>query len=186
MAQRVNAVAWWAGTILALSMLGAIGLLFVRLRRYWIVKYRGVGARMRGAQLPGAPLAAANLYEADLSNSNLRHANLEGAVLDEASLAGADLTGAKLNFAHLYNTDLHGADLTGVKLGTLLWYVDLRQARGLDQADLSRAVDYGENVWPKGFDPRERGIIVLPVGEEPMAVYPPEPPLELSGSGRPR
>ena len=50
-----NRVAWWLSAILAAVLLAGFGALFLRLRPYWIAKYRGAGANLRQAFLPLAP-----------------------------------------------------------------------------------------------------------------------------------
>jgi hypothetical protein len=158
MTTRTNRVAWGLALVLAAGLVGGIGLLGVRLRPYWVAKYRGELADLRAANLPGAPLSRANLYGAHLQGANLRNANLEEANLEEARLAGADLTDANLSFARLSNADLTGTDLTGTKLDILLTDVDFTKAKGLTRANFHNAVDYGGNRWPKGFDPKQHGV----------------------------
>jgi uncharacterized protein YjbI with pentapeptide repeats len=67
-------------SLAGLMLIGA-GLVAVRLRPYWVAKYRGEGADLRGAVLPFAPL---------------RDAKLGGANLQRADRFGANLTGARL------------------------------------------------------------------------------------------
>jgi hypothetical protein len=56
MAKRTNLVAWGLAVVLAVGVLGGGGVLFVRLRPYWVAKYRGEGADLRGAALAFARL----------------------------------------------------------------------------------------------------------------------------------
>src|SRR5437870_3154894 len=102
MAQTTRPI-WVLCALLAAGMLAGITLLFVRLKPYWIAKYRGEEADLRGAILIWAPLRQANLEDAnlrgaDLRSADLRRANLEAANLEAADLTGADLRGAKLAF----------------------------------------------------------------------------------------
>src|SRR5437016_2047495 len=46
---------WGLAAILALVVLGGIGLLFVRLKPYWVARYQGRGADLHGAVLVLAP-----------------------------------------------------------------------------------------------------------------------------------
>src|SRR5438876_9358735 len=87
--------------ILAVALLGGIGLLGVRLRFYWVAKYRGRAADLHGVALARAPLAGANLRSADLKSSILTGANLRGAWLNSAELTQARLSDASLQGAYL-------------------------------------------------------------------------------------
>src|SRR5258708_17978053 len=93
---KKSRVPWVMSAILAAVVLVSVGMLFVRLRPYWIAKYRGAGAHLRGAMLTHAPLAGARLVMADLRGADLRGADLRGAELLDADLGGADLRGANL------------------------------------------------------------------------------------------
>src|SRR5438128_9417924 len=67
-------------------IVGVTGLLFVRLRPYWVAKYHGMGAdlhsvSLRGAPLRGAELGTANLQGADLLSADLREANLSSTLV---------------------------------------------------------------------------------------------------------
>lgn len=77
-------------SLAGLMLIGA-GLVTVRLRPYWVAKYRGEGADLRGAVLPFAPLR-----DARLGGANLERATLQGADLQRADLFRANLTGARL------------------------------------------------------------------------------------------
>jgi hypothetical protein len=102
--------------ILAALVLWPTGLLVVRLKPYWVAKYRGQGANLQGALLPLAPLQGADLREANLDGAQLRGANLRQANLWHAQLNGANLRGADLRGANLVNTPLRRADLRGADL----------------------------------------------------------------------
>jgi hypothetical protein len=127
--------------LLSVIVLGGIGVLGVRLRPYWVARYRGAGANLQGAALPGArlqgvDLCAATLQGADLQGADLRGANLsrtDEVVVSEHSVAGnpglqvqdvvaslgeigADLRGADLHDADLRSARLWGADLQGANL----------------------------------------------------------------------
>ena len=107
-------------------------------------------ANLRGANLRGAYLAGANLRGANLRGAYLAGANLWGANLRGANLRGAYLAGAHLRGAHLRGADLWGADLRGAYLwGANLWGASLRGASA------NRLT-----VWPDGFDPATKGVIV--------------------------
>ena len=59
--KRQSRVAWRLAAILAVVDLGGIALLGLRLRPYWVAKYRGRRADLHGAILVLAPLASADL-----------------------------------------------------------------------------------------------------------------------------
>src|SRR5205807_770926 len=94
-------VAWGLITVLAVALLGSVGLLCVRLKPYWVARYHGEMADLHGAFLPYAPLAGANLCGADLTHACLRGANLDHASLEESVVAEAKLHGARLTGADL-------------------------------------------------------------------------------------
>ena len=151
------------------------------------------GAKLRGtvlfgANLKDADIRDADLRDADLKDANLRDADLRGADLRGADSRGADLTDANLFGAHLLGTDLRGAVLNGANLkGVNLRTADLREVdlscanlrkvnlrtsdlRGavlkdvdLTGADLSDAKYDKETIFPDGFDPIERGMILVEV-----------------------
>ena len=85
-------------------------------------------------------LRSANLGGANLGGADLRGANLGGANLGGANLRGADLRGANLRSADLGSANLRGANLGG--------------------ADLRGASANRFTVWPTGFIPADRGVVV--------------------------
>src|SRR5438445_575366 len=99
--QTAQRTGWVLCALLAAVMLGGVGLLGVRLKPYWVAKYRGSAADLEGALLVGAPLRGAILEEADLRGADLRGADLDKAYLGGSNLAGADLCGADLREAAL-------------------------------------------------------------------------------------
>jgi uncharacterized protein YjbI with pentapeptide repeats len=88
---RIEAVVCAILTGLVLVGVGALG---VRLRPYWVARYRGADADLRGAVLIGAPLRGVDLHGAELPNTDLRGADLRDADLKGADLSGANLDGA--------------------------------------------------------------------------------------------
>jgi uncharacterized protein YjbI with pentapeptide repeats len=111
-------VAWAVAAVLAAVVVGGIGLLGVRLRPYWVARYRGINADMPGVQIPGASLDGVHLEGARLTGTNLRRANLRRAIPDGANLTNADLRGADMRNAILEGASLL-ADLRGADLGEL-------------------------------------------------------------------
>src|SRR5438552_8554873 len=106
-----NRAAWMLAVVLAVAVLGGLGLVGIRLKPYWVAKYRGQMANLHGAVLLYAPLANADLHGANLSGALLNDANLWGADmratnLSRASLRGADLSEVSLGGANLTRSDL--------------------------------------------------------------------------------
>jgi uncharacterized protein YjbI with pentapeptide repeats len=143
-------VAWVLAAILAVAVVGGVGLLGVRLRPYWVAMYRGDGADLHGTSLPFAPLEGVSLNSANLIKADLFRANLHGSDLTGADLAGTDLsyanrTGALLTCADLRGADLRGADLRGADLGVGDLLVHRTNLRGIRYDQATR--------WPAGVDP---------------------------------
>src|SRR3954451_20062738 len=92
--------------LLAVVVLGGLGLLGLRLRPYVVAKYWGVGANLQGAMLPFAPLQGANLLRANLRDADLQNARLQGAFMMVADMAHVRLRGADLSRAFLGDTNL--------------------------------------------------------------------------------
>ena len=118
---KTNRAAWGLAAILAALLLCGIGVLFGRLRLYWVARYHGDNADLDAAvlifaprpraDLMGANLKGATLDRADLSRANLTRTAASGACLHGANLTGADLSRADLNGADMRGANLHGADL---------------------------------------------------------------------------
>ena len=123
------------------------------------------GANLGAADLGAADLRAADLRAADLRDANLRGANLGGAYLRDAILRGAILRDANLGAADLRGANLGAANLGAANLGAAdLRAADLRGAY-LGGAYLGGAYLRGASanrltVWPDGFDPATKGVIV--------------------------
>ena len=128
-----------------------------------------VGRRERRYERPENRL---NLSQTDLGGAMLREAHLEGtifdgsdlrrAVLERAQLASVQLWGgdlqdarlvdANLENASLWDVQLQGAILTGARLkGALLGGLDLRQSKGLTQAQLDEAAGDDNTQLPEAF-----------------------------------
>ena len=122
------------------------------------------GSEAEIVKLRGAMLKHMNFSGAFMKEAHLQRANLEGALLGFARLEGAHLRFARLEGAYLFGANLKGADLRGAYLeGADLKGADLRGAylegADLDGANLDRA-QYNESTsFPKGFDPKARGLI---------------------------
>jgi uncharacterized protein YjbI with pentapeptide repeats len=86
-------------------------------------------------------LSGARLRDAILRSAQLAKANFTGADLTNADLSNAVLTGATLKSAKLQGATLTGADLTN--------------------ADLKEALYDSHTRWPSGFDPIQRGALLV-------------------------
>jgi uncharacterized protein YjbI with pentapeptide repeats len=179
-----NRVTWGLAVVLAVVVLGGVGVLAVRLRPYLIARYSGRDAILIEAALPGASLSGVDLRGANLIGANLRGSHLNGSQLQNAWLAGADLNHANLQGADLggailfggqtlrvlgarlirtdplvvkvKRTDLRGADLRGTNLqGARL----NTQGARFSGALLIGAIYDAHTRWPKGFDPLKHGAI---------------------------
>jgi hypothetical protein len=124
--------------VAAAVILWATGLLLVRLKPYWVAKYRGEGANLERVMLIYAPLARASLHRAVLRDADLSHADLRGADLCRASLYGANLIGADLRGTLVLGADLSNARLPGVKF--------------------KGAIGDPSTRWPAGFRPEKHGV----------------------------
>jgi Pentapeptide repeats (8 copies) len=144
---KTNRIMWMVCALLAGVVLGGVGVLVVRLRPYWVAKYRGEGADLRGAVLMHAPLAGANLQFADLRDADLR---------------GADLTGVFLGGAELHGTDLRGAHLDHVTLAPAWEDVEAVKRHQPVVGGWIKSARYDTRTrWPAGFDPRAHGAILV-------------------------
>jgi uncharacterized protein YjbI with pentapeptide repeats len=102
------------------------------------------GAVLVGANLAGGTLVAASLAGANLQDANLAGATLRFADLRRANLRGANLAGADLRYALLSEADVRGTQFD----------VDLRPAKHLNEAALSRVTADATTSWPDGRRPR--------------------------------
>src|SRR5262249_36183703 len=135
---KTHRITWAVCVLLAAVVLVGIGVLGVRLRPYWVARYRGGGANLRRAVLRHAPLQRAFLEYANLRDADLRASDLTGALLGRADLPGADF---------------RGPSLKGVVLVPLVW-------DGPDQLGWGARYD-ARTRWPAGFDPRAHGAVLI-------------------------
>ena len=117
------------------------------------------GAALVGAQLNEARLEGASLYQVHLEDGQLHRAHLEGAMFNDAHLEGAELVEAHLewallNAAHLQSARFEGSSLRGASLQAAnlsdanLDGADIREAQGLDQAQIEAACGSKGTVLP--------------------------------------
>ena len=107
----------------------------VRVGAMLVLDVIDVAVLARQGRLAGADLTRADLTGADLTRANLTGANLTGAYLTRANLTGANLTRAYLTGAYLTGANLSRANLTGARANRF-------------------------TVWPTGFNPAARGVVV--------------------------
>ena len=113
----------------------------------------GYGGVCEACDLSGRILANARLAGGDFRRANFSHAVLAradatGAVFERANFADADLSNATLARANLARADFTRANLAGA---------DLRDTRGLTQAQLARACGDAETKLPRGLRVRACG-----------------------------
>ncbi len=90
----------------------------------------------------------------------LRVAHLEGAWLHDTHLESARLHGVYLNNAWLLGTHLQKADLNIAHLQGTRFSADQEQAN-LKEAKLEGAEATLKTTWPKGFNWRAAGVILV-------------------------
>jgi hypothetical protein len=144
---------------------------------------RLAGWDLRGTNLRRADLRRAVLVDADLRGADLTCANLRLAYLQGANLAGANLQGANLHMADLCEADLRDADLLCANLAgaQLVNLVPRLSAARLEGANLTSAFYDRITRWPPGFDPKERGCILI----RPPEIVPAAAPDGRGDEGQP-
>lgn len=105
-----------------------------------------VDVDLAGADLHGQQLNGENMSGANLAGANLSGCNLQGAIFRDTDLPGANLRDADLTAANMHGADLCGADLSG--------------AEGLRSVDWEYAFGDASTIWPDGFDPADKIMIV--------------------------
>jgi Pentapeptide repeats (8 copies) len=179
--RQKHRIAWMICALLAGLVLVGCGVLGVRLRPYWMAKYRGRDAELHTAVLSYAPLSEADLCGADLRAALLDDATLAheyGYVNDDArAVLGIaivhydehtrwpegfdpkdpmrlDLRNCVLEGFDLRHAKLRGADLHGAYPSG----ADLSDG-DLTDADLSGAQYDADTRWPAGFNPARHGAV---------------------------
>ena len=115
---------------------------------------RGTNLRkvdLRGANLEGVNLAGANLKGVNFLMANLEGANLKGVDFQGANLEGVDLRNANLQKAFLHEVNFLWADLRGANFERTI----------LSRTFLKNALYDSKTKFPKGFDPKARGMILF-------------------------
>ena len=136
------------------------------------------GCSLKNCNFQGATLKYTNFVKADVTNSDFRDATIErpqffygtqrnvnfsgldltSVDLNNAKLAGANLSKVK-GFGDIYKADLTGADLRGANLQNAKEHSTMLAK--------FRKAKYDEDTrWFAGFDPKERGLILLKSEEE--------------------
>ena len=108
------------------------------------------------SNLSGSNLSKSNFFNSDFSHSNLSgsnlsnsifsDANLEGTVFTRSNLRGVDFSGARLEGANLFKANLSSAVLKNAVFKKI---------------NLKQAVYNKKTKFPKGFVPRQRGMIKI-------------------------
>jgi uncharacterized protein YjbI with pentapeptide repeats len=115
-----------------------------RLAGHFEARARSGGAASSAASDP--VVEPPNLSRARLAGAMLRSTRLVKANMEGVDLRNADLTSAVVPGANLRNAKLQGATLTGADL------------KG---ADLKGALYDEQTRWPDGFNPQERGALLV-------------------------
>jgi uncharacterized protein YjbI with pentapeptide repeats len=102
---------------------------------------------LSGRILTGARMTNSNFSRSDFSNAVLAHADGTGSRFEGANFTDADLAGARFVRASLLRARFRGARLDRADLSG----ADLRQARGLTQAQLDQACGDGRTRLPRGM-----------------------------------
>jgi uncharacterized protein YjbI with pentapeptide repeats len=119
---------------------------------------------IRKAQLAGRELEGISFDGSDLQGSDFSGADLYGAILtdsnfDSCLFVQADLRSAFMFRVSFRNTDMRGARFSLDQMGgaLVLRAVDFSNAN-LDEADFTGALYDSDTIFPKGFNPEERGL----------------------------
>jgi len=116
---------------------------------------------LRGANLELANCQGAMLLGIDLEDASLLTTNLEAAYLSESILDGANLSLANLKYTDLSKASLKGATMVRTNLeGACLNAANLENTR-LGTTNLKDATYNSLTKWPKGFDPKAAGAILV-------------------------
>lgn len=117
-------------------------------------------AFLAGLELEGISFDGSDLQGSDFSGSDLYGANLCDSSFESCTFAHADLRSAFIHNVSFRNADMRCARLSLDELGGELWLneVDFTGAN-LDGADFTGAVYDSMTIFPKGFDPTNRGLI---------------------------
>lgn len=117
---------------------------------------------LSGSDLLQGNFSQANLMQANLSNTQLVYANLQGTYLESADLSGANFEFANLQGAQLLQANLNDANLERANLQQAnLSNTNLSTARNLDSAILAGAFYNARTQFPKNFNPKTAGAILL-------------------------
>jgi uncharacterized protein YjbI with pentapeptide repeats len=108
---------------------------------------------LTGADLTGADLSFTVAADSIWANTILSGANLTNTYFAGSDLSGADLSGTLLVDVDLNNVVLSGANLTGTDLfDTIMW----------EYANYTDALYDYDTIFPDGFDPVAKGMILVP------------------------
>ena len=118
-----------------------------------------VAANFEKARLQGAKMHGVDVSRVNFGGARLSKASLQKVTAEHANFAGADLRGANLDMSNWSRANFQGARLEGAKLTeAVLHGADLSSARGLEKADLRRAVYSVFTKFPEDFSPGKHGM----------------------------
>ncbi len=136
------------------------------------------GCSLKFCNFRGATLKYTNFTKADVSNSDFRESTLEHPQFFYGTQAKVNFSGLDLRSVDLNNAKLRGANLSKVKGFGDIYKADFSDAdlRGANLQDAKehstmlakfRKAKYDEETrWFSGFDPNERGLILVKSEEE--------------------
>jgi uncharacterized protein YjbI with pentapeptide repeats len=119
---------------------------------------------IRNAQLASCELEGISFDGSDLRGSDLSGADLYGAFLCDSNFDSCLFVQADLRSAFMFRVSFRNADMRGARFSLdqmggalLLSAVDFSNAN-LDDADFTGALYDSDTIFPKGFNPEERGL----------------------------
>jgi uncharacterized protein YjbI with pentapeptide repeats len=120
------------------------------------------GVDLRGADFSGSEIYWGNFFMSNCEGCLFRKARLQGACLDSVNFRAADFSGACISHDNLLSpSTLLGADFSGAFL---------------DDAKMSGCEYNSDTIFPEGFDPQQKGLVLT---EEKSCNPGPPPGCEL-------
>ncbi len=119
---------------------------------------------IHNAMLADHELERISLDGSDLQGSDFSGADLYGAILSDSSFDSCLFVRADLRCSFMFRVSFRNADMRGARFSLnemggalVLRAVDFSKAN-LDGADFTGALYDSDTIFPKGFNPKERGL----------------------------
>ncbi len=119
---------------------------------------------IRNAHLAGRELEVIHFDGSDLQGSDFSGADLYGAILSDSNFDSCQFVKSDLRSAFMFRVSFRTADMRGARFSLdqmggalVLRAVDFSNAN-LDEADFTGALYDSDTIFPKGFNPEERGL----------------------------